>query len=439
MTVELETEEVNKSSYPDSVKAGIPKLAPTPKGWEKAPLKKYLYEVRRPAKLVADELYKLVTVRRSRGGAKQREWLHGNQIKTKTQFFVEEGDFLISKRQIVHGACAVVPHELNGAIVSNEYGILHSNGGIEINYLKYLSHTPYFQQTCFHSSIGVHVEKMIFRINKWLEWEFNIPPIGEQIEITKILNTLSSVIESLEDQINAKHKHRQSLANRLLAGKQRFSEFIKTEELHTTKFGQIPVDWGYVPIGKIAKHVSVKNNGGRKLPVLSCTKHSGLVDSAKYFGKRVYSENLSTYKIVRHGTFAYATNHIEEGSIGYQNLYDEAVISPMYTAFQTTDAVDDDFLFKLLKTELYRHIFEVSTSASVDRRGSLRWPEFQKIHIPLPSLPEQRKIATVLSAADREIDQLTQKLDAYKQQKKGLMQQLLTGKKRVKLDHKEAA
>jgi type I restriction enzyme, S subunit len=52
-----------------------------------------------------------------------------------------------------------------------------------------------------------------------------------------------------------------------------------------------------------------------------------------------------------------ATNHIEEGSIGYQDLYVEAVISPIYTVFKTTRAVHDGFLFKLLKTEWYRHIF----------------------------------------------------------------------------------
>jgi type I restriction enzyme S subunit len=62
----------------------------------------------------------------------------------------------------------------------------------------------------------------------------------------------------------------------------------------------------------------------------------------------------------------------------------------------------------------------------------------EKISFP-SNIAEQRKIATVLSAADREIDQLIQKLDAYKQQKKGLMQQLLTGKKRVGIAKSEVA
>ena len=151
----------------------------------------------------------------------------------------------------------------------------------------------------------------------------------------------------------------------------------------------------------------------------------------EYFGRQIYSDDTSTYKIVKRGQFAYATNHIEEGSIGYQDLYNEALISPMYTVFETNKQVDDAFLYRVLKTELYRHIFEVNTSASVNRRGSLRWSGFSKIHVPLPSLDEQQAIAAVLQTADEEIGLLERKLAALRQQKQGLMQRLLTGEVRV--------
>jgi len=62
--------------------------------------------------------------------------------------------------------------------------------------------------------------------------------------------------------------------------------------------------------------VLTKNAQGSNLPVLSCTKHRGLVLSEEYFGKRVHAEDTSGYRIVQRGEFAYATNHIEEGSIG---------------------------------------------------------------------------------------------------------------------------
>ena len=69
----------------------------------------------------------------------------------------------------------------------------------------------------------------------------------------------------------------------------------------------------------------------------------------------------------------------------------------------------------------------------MDRRGSLTWKEFSKIHIPVPSLDEQLAIVEVFECCDRELMLLDRQLDAFKEQKKGLMQQLLTGKVRVKL------
>jgi type I restriction enzyme S subunit len=62
----------------------------------------------------------------------------------------------------------------------------------------------------------------------------------------------------------------------------------------------------------------------------------------------------------------------------------------------------------------------------------------EKILVPV-SIEEQQKIAAVLSTADQEISSLQKKLDALRQEKKALMQQLLTGKRRVKIDNKEVA
>src|SRR5438128_1303555 len=89
------------------------------------------------------------------------------------------------------------------------------------------------------------------------------------------------------------------------------------------------------------------------------------------------SEDLSAYKLVRRGQFAYATNHIEEGSIGLQDICDVGLVSPMYTVFKVDeDQVDTSFLFRLLKTETYRQIFASATHSSIDRRGALRWAGF---------------------------------------------------------------
>lgn len=211
----------DNGGYPVSVQPGIPNLPMAPAGWVRMPLARHLTETRRPVSLSADSTYRLITVKRSRGGVELREVLTGREIKTPSQFYVREGDFLISKRQIVHGACGIVPAELDGAVVSNEYAVLNSDGQIDLKFLRYLSESRYFQQTCFHSSIGVHVEKMIFKTERWLKWPFNIPPLSEQRRIVEILDLARREVELLEQQVQVLRQEKAALMADLLTGKRR--------------------------------------------------------------------------------------------------------------------------------------------------------------------------------------------------------------------------
>lgn len=260
-----------------------------------------------------------------------------------------------------------------------------------------------------------------------------IPPKHEQEKISNILDLWDRSITLTEQLLASKQERRAWLIQQLLTGKRRLPGFRRSKKYRETHFDSLTMDWDYPRIGEFASEVSERNGGATDRPVLSCTKYQGLVDSLSYFGKRIFSEDLSTYKVVRRDQFAYATNHIDEGSIGYQDQYDEALISPIYTVFQTDATIDDRFLFLVLKTETYRHIFSINTSASVDRRGSLRWSDFAKIQVPRPSIEEQRAIVKAFETVDRELDLLRVQLDALREQKMGLMQQLLTGKVRVKV------
>jgi type I restriction enzyme S subunit len=278
----------------------------------------------------------------------------------------------------------------------------------------------------------------------------HVPEFKEQQKIADILSTWDKAIELKEKLIEQKKEQKKGLMQNLLTGKIRWNDGSKLgskeikkrleiisqgkvpEGYKKVKWFIIPWEWSFEKIGNIAEEVSITNKDNKEYTVLSCTKYDGLVDSLKYFGKKVFSENLTNYKVVKRNHFVYATNHIEEGSIGLQKLYDYGLVSPMYTVFKTKKEVDNDYLYFLLKTETYRRIFETMMSASVDRRGSLRWKDFSTIHIPLPPLYEQQKIAEIILTSEKEIKVLEKELEALKQQKKGLMQLLLTGKVRVK-------
>lgn len=262
-----------------------------------------------------------------------------------------------------------------------------------------------------------------------------LPPIVEQKKIAQILSTWDKAISVTEKLLANSQQQKKALMQQLLTGKKRLGLPAGSYEFKITRYGSIPKDWDYPAIKEICTQVSEKNSAAVDHPVLSCSKYDGFVDSLKYFNKKVYSDDLSGYRLIHRGCFGFPSNHIEEGSIGLQNLYDTGIVSPIYVVFRASPTkVDNSYLYAVLKTDHYKQIFGAATNASVDRRGSLRWKEFNQIHVPLPPLKEQQKISAVLSAADAEITTLEKKLACLKDEKKALMQQLLTGKRRVKVD-----
>ena len=97
---------------------------------------------------------------------------------------------------------------------------------------------------------------------------------------------------------------------------------------------KVPNGWREAALGDLVDESNERV--GRIAPiVLSSTKHHGLVPSSEYFqGRTIYSNDLSNYKRVDRGWFAYATNHLAEGSIGLQWAFDSACVSPIYTVFK---------------------------------------------------------------------------------------------------------
>lgn len=267
------------------------------------------------------------------------------------------------------------------------------------------------------------------------EFPVLLPPLPEQRKIAEILRTWDVAIEKLTALRAAKQKRQRMLTHSLVFGTRQLDRFRTTDEVVPYRWFALPASWGCKPIGTLAREISERNADAEPHEVLSCSKYDGFVRSLEYFKKQVFSADLSGYKKIWRGDFGFPSNHVEEGSIGLQNLTDIGVVSPIYTVFRfDPKKVDADYAFAVLKTGLYRHIFEVSTSASVDRRGSLRWSEFSKLPFPLPSLAEQKAIAEVLRTAQTDLDALTIEIDALTRQKRGLMQKLLTGEWRVKVD-----
>lgn len=183
--------------------------------WKLKPIGKVLIEKPRPIDMHDELEYSLVTVKRRYGGLISRGIFKGESIKVKSQFLVNENDFLISKRQIVHCACGVVPKALDGAIVSNEYSVLIPCTGNDINFFNYFAQQPVVSLSFLQCSIGIVIEKMLFKLKDWLKEEFLFPDYDEQKKIAQFLSNMDCLIENHSLKLETLKSHKKGLMQQL--------------------------------------------------------------------------------------------------------------------------------------------------------------------------------------------------------------------------------
>lgn len=191
--------------------------------WQKVNYSDILKEVRRTLIWDENELYDLISVRRRSGGVFHRESLYGHEIKTKTLRPALDGDFLISKMQIVHGASGVVQKQLSGMKISGSYIALIAKDPkkLNINYFNLWSQMPMFYHQTFVSSYGVHIEKMTFDLDAFMSLSMNLPPIEEQNRIVEVISTATEEIELAKEKLEHLRRQKRGLMQQLLTGKKR--------------------------------------------------------------------------------------------------------------------------------------------------------------------------------------------------------------------------
>ncbi|SEH23587.1 restriction endonuclease subunit S [Rhizobium sp. NFR12] len=190
---------------------------------------------------------------------------------------------------------------------------------------------------------------------------------------------------------------------------------------------EVSAGWDFTDFNNIASDVSIRNRGRDQIPVLSVTKYNGFVPSEEYFQKKVFSADTENYKIVRKGQFAYATIHLDEGSIDRLTRFDAGLISPMYTVFEIDERqADPDFILRLLKLYAMKGHFDALGNGGVNRRKSISFSTLGKLSIPLPPLHEQRRIAEILSSVDEAIAATRAVIEQTRKVKQGVLERLLT-------------
>jgi type I restriction enzyme S subunit len=190
--------------------------------WKKIHMCDVLERVFRPIDWHADLPLNLVSLRRRCGGLFRRPDVKGSEYKTQDLHEIRSGDFLISKRQVVHGAWGYVTPEFEGGHVSKEYAILDNRAPEKLHmpFFAWLAQTRRLIRLARVSSTGVHIEKLIFDPDVFLRESIRIPAtLAEQQRIAAILDTADQELTLLRTQRASIDQQKRGLMQRLLTGR----------------------------------------------------------------------------------------------------------------------------------------------------------------------------------------------------------------------------
>lgn len=257
-----------------------------------------------------------------------------------------------------------------------------------------------------------------------LNYKIPVPPLAEQKKIAEVLGLWDKAIERQSQLIEQLTLRKRGLMQQLLTAKRRLPGFSGP--------------WKKVRLGEICERVTRKNTEDNK-NVMTISAQRGFVVQTDFFNKSVASETLESYYLVFKDEFCYNksySNGYPMGAIKRLSEADKAVVTSLYICFKVKSSmrVSIDYLaYYFDNGGLNKELTKIANEGG-RAHGLLNVTptDFLGLMFGIPSFEEQTAIAQVLTAADREIELAQQKLELLRQQKRGLMQQLLTGKKRIK-------
>jgi type I restriction enzyme S subunit len=329
---------------------------------------------------------------------------------TPPSFILRKGDVLIAMTEQspgLLGATIKVP-ESDVYLHNQRLGLLSVKNPARVclNYLYHMFNAPHVRKEISASAAGTKVKHT--SPTKLSAVEVFLPALADQARTAHLLDEWDTAIQKTEKLIAEKERHYSHELSRLISR------------------GQHP----HAHVGAFAEEVSARNRGGNEARVLSVTNSRGFVLPEDQFERRVASADLSNYKVVHRGQYAYNPSRINVGSIARLDGWDDGVLSPMYVVFRLDEKkANSDYFLHWLNSHEARQRIKNSAQGSV--RETVSFSEFAAITIPIPVSNTQTAIARYLNAMRDEIDLLGQSVAALKTQKRGLMQKLLTGQWRL--------
>lgn len=191
-----------------------------------------------------------------------------------------------------------------------------------------------------------------------------------------------------------------------------------------TKVGIVPEEWEVTRFASISQKTgSERNDSDCAYPVYSINNKTGFAPQGDQFENDGYSNtSKDLYRIVRKGEFAYNPARINVGSIGLLSDVDAVIISSLYVCFKLNDKCYNPYFWQYFKS--HRFNFDVNNYTEGSVREYLFYDNFARIRVAVPPLPEQQKIAEILTAQDAVIALMQKQIELLQKQKKAFLQKM---------------
>ncbi len=275
-----------------------------------------------------------------------------------------------------------------------------------------------------------------------------LPPLPEQQKIAAVLTAVDDKLDVIARQIEAtetlKKGLMQTLFSRGVGTQDATGRWIAHTEFQDSELGEIPEAWEVVPLGGlIQKLMDFRGRtpkklgmdwGGGDIPALSANNvRMGYID----FDRECYlgSNELYSAWMVHGDTKQNDLVFTMEAPLGNVAVIPDDrkyILSQRVILLRPTERVSHSYLFQYLRSDAFAKILDVNATGTTAK--GIQQKRLVQLPVVLPSLEEQCRIADVLGVLDAKLDTLSAKQAHYGTLKRGLMQKLLTGEWRVKLD-----
>ena len=197
------------------------------------------------------------------------------------------------------------------------------------------------------------------------------------------------------------------------------------------KLGIVPEEWNDTSFSTLFTSTSDYTDDLDKYPLYSLTIEEGVTPKTERYERSHLVKKEDSYKIVRPNDYAYNPMNLRFGAVARHKGDMPVAVSGYYDIFTTVHESDLPFMDSFLTCgPMITYYNRVSTGSLVEKQR-VHFSQFLEFALPLPSINERTKIAAILATQDKVIELKEKRLAEKQRQKKYLMQQLLTGKKRL--------